>query len=194
MPIICPRRPRVVAAALVAAGLVAAGAAGAPAAQAACSNTTIAVNSSNVATVENAVLCLVNQERANAGRAPLANDARLKNAAKAHSADMVSRKFFSHTNPDNKQPCDRILAAGYPTKCYWDGTKNLCWTGRCGENIAYAYPSVTAQQFMNQWMGSAGHKAAILNPAFKHIGVGIALATPFSSTGATATQTFGSPA
>jgi uncharacterized protein YkwD len=119
---------------------------------------------------------------------------------------MVQRRFFSHTNPDKKEPCDRILAAGYPTRCFFDAaqSKNLCWTGRCGENIAWhgaATPNKLMYDPQNGWMthppgqdGHNWHREAILNPQFKDLGVGAAAGNPQGGQGATVTQNFGSPA
>ena len=39
-----------------------------------------------------------------------------------------------------------------------------------GENIAMGY--ISAQSVVNGWMNSSGHRANILNPSFKTIGVG----------------------
>jgi len=40
-----------------------------------------------------------------------------------------------------------------------------------GENIAFGYS--TAAAVMQAWMNSPGHRANILNPNFKEIGVGV---------------------
>ena len=42
-----------------------------------------------------------------------------------------------------------------------------------GENIAYNYP--TADAVMRGWLASSGHRANILRPAFRRIGVGCAV-------------------
>jgi subtilisin family serine protease len=106
---------------------------------------------------EAAVLQLVNGRRADAGCAPLTQNGTLTSVARAHSADMAARGFFSHTNPDGLDPFQRVRAAGY------DGRT-------MGENIAAGY--ATADAVMNAWMNSSGHRANILNCAFKEIGVG----------------------
>jgi uncharacterized protein YkwD len=41
---------------------------------------------------------------------------------------------------------------------------------RWGENIAHGYGSGVS--VFNAWMGSAGHRANILNPAFTNMGLG----------------------
>ncbi|MEV6536428.1 sigma-70 family RNA polymerase sigma factor [Streptomyces sp. NPDC051639] len=104
------------------------------------------------------VVALVNKERATAGCGPLAEDAQLEKAAQAHSDDMAARNFFEHTNPDGADPGQRITAAGYRWSTY-------------GENIAQGQQ--TPEAVMESWMNSPGHRANILNCAFKNIGVGV---------------------
>ncbi|QIY60820.1 sigma-70 family RNA polymerase sigma factor [Streptomyces sp. RPA4-2] len=104
------------------------------------------------------VVALVNKERATAGCGPLTEDAQLEKAAQAHSDDMAARNFFEHTNPDGADPGQRITAAGYRWSTY-------------GENIAQGQQ--TPEAVMESWMNSPGHRANILNCAFKNIGVGV---------------------
>ncbi|MEU3912918.1 sigma-70 family RNA polymerase sigma factor [Streptomyces sp. NPDC029721] len=104
------------------------------------------------------VIALVNSERAAAGCGPLKEDAQLDRAAQGHSDDMARRGFFDHTNPDGADPGDRTTAAGYRWSTY-------------GENIAKGQQ--TAQDVMDSWMKSPGHRANILNCSFKDIGVGM---------------------
>ncbi|MET9609766.1 sigma-70 family RNA polymerase sigma factor [Streptomyces sp. NPDC006512] len=108
--------------------------------------------------VSGQVLALVNTERAAAGCGPLKEDAQLRSAAQAHSADMAQRNFFSHTNPDGADPGARTTASGYRWSTY-------------GENIAKGQQ--TAQSVMDAWMKSPGHRANILNCSFKDLGVGM---------------------
>jgi uncharacterized protein YkwD len=102
------------------------------------------------------VVRLTNVERGRAGCGPLHVDARLGVAAQGHSEDMATRRYFSHTTPDGKSPWDRAKAAGYPNPS--------------AENIAMGYH--TAADVVAGWMGSAGHRANIVNCASQAIGVG----------------------
>ncbi|MFH8342063.1 sigma-70 family RNA polymerase sigma factor [Streptomyces sp. AM6-12] len=104
------------------------------------------------------VIALVNQQRASAGCSPLTEDPQLQQAAQAHSDDMAARHFFDHVNPDGADPGQRITAAGYRWSTY-------------GENIAMGQQ--TPASVMDAWMNSPGHRANILNCAFKNIGVGV---------------------
>ena len=96
------------------------------------------------------VLELVNAERAKEGLNPLKIDDELTENAMRRSAELAV--LFSHTRPD-----------GSAFYCGYDG--NL-W----GENIA-AYQR-NADEVMNSWMNSQGHRENILTGRFDSIGVG----------------------
>ena len=104
---------------------------------------------------------LTNQQRVNAGLAPLNANGALNNAAAAHSADQAARNQMTHTGSNGSNAGDRIRAAGYQP-------------GTWGENVAAGYTS--ASSVVAGWMGSSGHRANILNPAFTQIGVASATA------------------
>ena len=95
---------------------------------------------------EGQVLALINAQRAAAGCGALVADRALAAVARAHSADMRDRDFFSHTNPDGLDPFERAAAAGLYARA---------------ENIAYGQPDPAA--VMAAWMNSAGHRANILD-------------------------------
>jgi uncharacterized protein YkwD len=103
------------------------------------------------------VVALVNQNRAQAGCAPLRVDSKLTKAAADHSSDMARRDYFSHTTPEGVTFDQRIKAAGYAQPG--------------AENIAAGQRS--AEEVMNAWMNSPGHRANILNCQLSAIGVGL---------------------
>jgi uncharacterized protein YkwD len=104
------------------------------------------------------VVELVNGERAKAGCGAVHSDSRLAAAAQGHSADMASRDYFDHTTPDGVDPWERAKAAGYDTPT--------------GENIAMGQR--TAEDVVDGWMKSPGHRANILNCDSRAIGMGLA--------------------
>ena len=103
------------------------------------------------------VLKLVNAERTKNGLNALQLDGALSKVAEAHSKDMATRNFFSHTNPDGLSPFDRIKNAGISYKT-------------AGENIAMGQKS--AEQVVEAWMNSEGHRKNILNASFTKMGLG----------------------
>ncbi|MFF2406268.1 CAP domain-containing protein [Streptomyces sp. NPDC058092] len=105
------------------------------------------------------VLTLVNRARAEAGCSPLARNAKLTKAARAHSADMASHRNMSHTSSDGSAAGDRITGSGYGWRTY-------------GENVARGY--TTPEDVVAGWMNSPGHRRNILDCSFKEIGVGVA--------------------
>ncbi|MEU6368063.1 CAP domain-containing protein [Streptomyces sp. NPDC046931] len=104
-----------------------------------------------------AVLDLVNQERAKVGCTPVSASSELTVLAQAFSDDMATRNFFDHIDPNGKDPWDRAASLGI--------------TDLGGENIARG--QATAQEVMDAWMNSPGHRANILNCDFKTLGVGV---------------------
>jgi uncharacterized protein YkwD len=106
-------------------------------------------------------IALTNQARASAGLASLNANGALNTAAASHSADQAARNQMTHTGSDGSNAGDRIRAAGYQPSTW-------------GENVAAGYTS--ASSVVAGWMGSSGHRANILNPAFTEIGVASATA------------------
>jgi uncharacterized protein YkwD len=128
-------------------------------------------SSSGEKAAEAEVLDIVNAERASAGCGPVAHDSGLAQLAGDYSADMAERGFFSHTDPDGRDPWDRARDAGI------DYLR--------AENIARGQP--TPASVMSSWMDSAGHRANILNCEYTKLGVGV----HFASGGPWWTQSFG---
>ena len=106
---------------------------------------------------ENIMISLVNKERVSRGIKALEFDSRLREIARAHSADMFSRGYFAHYSPENKTVADRALLIGADFLVI-------------GENLAYA-PSVELAH--KGLMNSKGHRENILSSDFGRIGIGI---------------------
>lgn len=108
---------------------------------------------------EREVFDLTNKVRAENGLSALTWNDTLAKTARAHSEDMASRGFFDHTNPDGYDPFDRMRNAGI-----------LYYTA--AENIAAG--QAEPEDVMESWMNSPGHRANILNPDLRELGVGMA--------------------
>lgn len=102
------------------------------------------------------VVSLVNEERADHGCDPVTTDDRLTSAAQEHSEDMDHRDYMNHQSPDDEGPAERAERHGYHAFG--------------AENVAKGQSS--AEQVMDSWMDSDGHRANILNCDLESIGVG----------------------
>jgi uncharacterized protein YkwD len=151
----------------------------------ACPHADLQPDASNVATVAEATLCLLNAERTDRGLSALRLNRDLQRAAISHGGDMVVHGYFSHSGRDGSQPAERIRAVGYLSS-------GGAW--RIGENLAWGTGDLaTPKAIMNAWMNSAGHRANILQPAYREIGFGVVAGNPASrdTGGATYVTEFG---
>jgi uncharacterized protein YkwD len=100
----------------------------------------------------------VNSQRADGGLLGLQWDESMAHVAWLHSVDMDARGYFSHDDPDGKNPFRRLDDANIPYST-------------AGENIALGYE--TPEEAMEGWMNSPGHRANILSSQFTRLGVGV---------------------
>lgn len=108
---------------------------------------------------------------------PVRWDARLAQAALAHSGDMARRNYFSHTGQDGSRVAGRASRAGY------------AWR-RVGENIAAGQGSV--EQVVKGWLASPHHCANIMIPEFAEMGAAYVVNRASAAT-IYWTQVFGTP-
>lgn len=110
--------------------------------------------------VERRVVALINANRAAAGLPALFVSRRLARSADAHSRDMARRGFFAHSSSNGRSFGARV--------------RRFASASRYGENLALvplsARPRV-AERVVALWMSSPPHRAEILTPAFRRIGV-----------------------
>ena len=121
------------------------------------------------------VLELTNAERQNAGLAPLALNPQLSDAALKYSEVLASGSCFEHSCGAVPDFADRLGQVGYTG-----------WAA-IAENIAAGYP--TPDAVVAGWMASEGHRANILSPNYREIGIGMVTGGSF---GTYWTQEFGS--
>lgn len=133
-----------------------------------------------------ATRCLLNKKRRVHGMRRLRGNSRLHRAADLHGADMARNDYFSHTSRSGASFLQRIQRTGYLRNA-------RSWS--VGENIAWGTGNLcTPLSIVRAWMRSPGHRANILNPRFREIGIGIAFDAPVrssASTAATYTTDFG---
>lgn len=116
---------------------------------------------------EKSTLQLHNRARVSRDKPRLCIDQRLQKAARQHSADMIREDYFSHTSKDGTSFSQRVRRAGY--------TPEGMSVYRVGENIGGGSGSrATPQNRHKAWMNSPGHRENILDPGFRHAGIGVA--------------------
>jgi len=122
-----------------------------------------------------ATLCELNRMRSQHGLHRLRLNKRLSRAARRHARDMARRNYFSHDTLGGGSFLDRIRRTGYLRGAHsWIVGENLAWGSR-----GYSRPQV----IMRMWMNSPGHRANILNGAFREIGIGVAYDAPVAHGG-----------
>jgi uncharacterized protein YkwD len=105
---------------------------------------------------ELAMLQAMNGARQAHGLAPLRIDSRLQRAARAHSRAMLRTDSFSHG-----AFAARIRRAGVRAR-------------RVGENLAWGVGALAqAQSIVSLWLASPEHRANLLRPGYRTVGVGI---------------------
>ncbi|WIF96142.1 SafA/ExsA family spore coat assembly protein [Caminicella sporogenes] len=110
--------------------------------------------------IEQEVIKLTNLERQKYGLSPLKHNWELSRVARYKSEDMKNKGYFSHISPTYGSPFEMMKAFNINYRA-------------AGENIAKGQRS--AQEVVNAWMHSSGHRANILNKNFTEIGVGYAI-------------------
>lgn len=118
---------------------------------------------------ERQMLRLINEERADAGLKPLRLNRDLNDSSEDHSKWMLDTDQFSHTGAGGSSPTARMTAAGYDLEGSWRTGENIAWQSERGA------PGIRDDvvQLHESLMNSPGHRANILNPDFKEIGIGI---------------------
>lgn len=101
---------------------------------------------------------LVNEHRKKVGCKPLTWVGAVAVVAQQHSEDMFNYSFFSHINHRGKTPFDRLKAAGIRYRM-------------AAENIAAGQR--TAEQVLQSWLGSRGHRRNIEDCELTQHGIGL---------------------
>ena len=106
---------------------------------------------------EQKVVELTNLVRAKNGLPPLRRQENLQSAAQWMGMDMARAGYFSHTDSQNRGIDPRLPDLGY---IHYQAI---------GENLAGGQK--TPEQVVTDWMNSPGHRANLLSPHFREIGV-----------------------
>ena len=131
-----------------------------------------------------AIRCLVNRMRRRHGRRALRANPRLARAAFLHSKRMVAQRFFAHVAPGGAGLEHRLFSSSYLKP----GLRRY----HVGENIGAArVPYAAPAAMVRSWRASSAHRANMLDPLYRSVGVGVAPGTPSGGRGVTYTTNFG---
>jgi uncharacterized protein YkwD len=101
---------------------------------------------------ENSLLSAINAVRTSRGLAPVKVDYRLVRTARAHSADMLRRQYFAH--------------GAFTARVRSSGAAGTVF----GEDLAWG--PVSASWVVSHWLTSPSHRAVLLRPGFRRVGIG----------------------
>ena len=117
----------------------------------------------SISALESGLLQQLNGVRADRGLEALRANAKLAAAAAQHSREMADDGYFDHDSADGTSFSNRI-ARWYPLGSFHS------WM--VGENLLWSSPGVNPSGAVAMWMRSPGHRANILNPRWREIGIG----------------------
>jgi uncharacterized protein YkwD len=120
-------------------------------------------SSSTLAGLEARVLVVLNRIRTRHGLIPLHASAGLQASSLRHSREMGALGYFAHTSPTGTTLWQRV-AQSYPA-----GRRESI---SVGENLFWSSPTVGAARVARLWMSSPEHRANMLAPNWREIGIG----------------------
>ena len=148
------KRTLIIVSAIVAAGLVLATTAVAGAAPTS--------PSTRLVTLDKTLLIQINALRRTHALSPLKLSKGLTLAADQHTTEMGQAGYFAHDSIDHT-PFSKRIEQSYPA----NGHRS--WS--VGENLLFVSPDVDASQAIKLWMNSPGHRANLLDPSWREIGI-----------------------
>jgi uncharacterized protein YkwD len=112
--------------------------------------------------LESGVLVDINAFRRAHHLTPLKLNAKLGQAAMQHTREMAADGYFAHESHDGALFWKRIQSFyGSSPWRYWS----------VGENLLWSSPDVTASKALQMWLKSPEHRANLMNPHWREIGV-----------------------
>jgi uncharacterized protein YkwD len=135
-----------------------------------------------------ATLCLVNQQRADAGLAPLAESTPLQTVAQRYAEHMVATGVFAHVDGQGRMAPQRVNDELPSLASRWSGI---------GENLGWGSENMgSPSQIVAAWMDSPEHRQNVLYRTYTEVGIGVAQGAPAPGVpdGLTYAADFGEPA
>ena len=135
-----------------------------------CPDADLVATPQTVRAVGGAIVCLIDDWRADAALAALRHSPQLDASSAFQSADMVERHYLAHQRRGGPSVLDRIRATGY-----FDRAAD----GIYSENIGVVPDeTASARTLFDAWLSSPEHRLNIAHSGFRDIGVGLAFAPP----------------
>ena len=110
-------------------------------------------SAASLSSAETSLVVAINTTRLTHGLAPLKVDVHLERAARSHSHDMLRRNYFAHGA--FAQRMRRFHVHG----------------PFVGENLVWETGHLSASAAVRDWLASPEHRANMLRPGFRRIGV-----------------------
>jgi uncharacterized protein YkwD len=112
--------------------------------------------------LESGVLIDINAFRRAHGLARLRLSPQLNRASRQHSEQMASDGYFAHESLDGSAFWRRIQR-------FYPSSHARLWS--VGENLLWSSPAVDARRALQMWLASPEHRANLMNPRWREIGV-----------------------
>ena len=110
-----------------------------------------------------AVVAGINAQRRRNGLRPLRASAQLAAAAANHARSMEQAGYFGHSSQDGTSASARI-------RRFYPGSA-------VGEAMLWRSPGITAAEVVRTWLSSPAHRAILLHPRFREVGIATARAS-----------------
>jgi uncharacterized protein YkwD len=137
-----------------------------------CRDVALQPTATNLVRINAATLCLLNRIRGSSHLRPLRLNRELQGVASGQTRDMVLGDYFGDDSVSGLTPMQRILATRYPGRAARVAS---------AQNIGWAVgPHATPSAMVQAWMQSPPHRAIILTPSYRDVGVGVSAAAPDS--------------
>ena len=136
----------------------------------ACAGAGLRPSGGNLAAVDAATLCLINQVRAAHHVRPVRANRELGRVASDQVGVMLRMNYFADVRPTGQTPLSLVAATRYPARSARVSVgQNIAWgTGR------YATPAMVVAA----WMASPPHREIMLDGEYRDAGVAATPATP----------------
>jgi uncharacterized protein YkwD len=117
--------------------------------------------------------CLINGVRRAHHLRPVRTERHLRSAARRHATDMAGRNYFAHASPAGTTMEKRVRHSGYLRRVreWW-----------LGEALAWGHGGAGAPRaILRGLLKSPAHRAILLDPGFRDLGIGVARGAPQGS-------------